>query len=383
MQTNDTPEEDCMFGLVINPKDGRLYQAYRRYGSTVYISMLRGNLGGGGIVYLEAGKGYFNEDENDEPSNLTGLPRVHTPAGVGVKGAGLGTVLYTSLCFAAHLSFKRLLPFNTSGYDGDGICSDSESRGYEASKWWSNATRKYGLAKQVYSEAEVDASASWEDNESDAARRYIDREGSYHIGEDDYRLNSYNVTVSIEYTKTGRKATDVYMFDDAKKHNLPVTWFDSGDRYIYSIVEASPGDWRDVNVSALVNANLSDLNPDRGRDMEIAFGILAAAKRHGASAKDVDFMLERFRERIDVEMKPDPRDPQFQESITRYDLRASGKTILHPSKKIGRGIGGRVVPRKMVWAPVSASGRVSGAQSEKLSRLAEARRRLGWDAFQE
>jgi hypothetical protein len=85
-----------------------------------------------------------------QPSYITGMPRVHTPSGVAVKGKGYGTTLYTGLCVGAHQHHENELSLGVD-YDGDGISSSSDTRSSSASKWWDMAVR-LGLAAEVEDE---------------------------------------------------------------------------------------------------------------------------------------------------------------------------------------------------------------------------------------
>ena len=126
--------EHSIVGIVVNPKvkkpvlvawDGEEIEIY---------SMDRGGLRIGLGSYEQYDETYL------KPSYVTGLPRVHTPSGVLLKGKGYGTALYTGLCAGAHLNYEGDLQLGVD-YDGDGVSSDSESRSASADKWWKMAVR--------------------------------------------------------------------------------------------------------------------------------------------------------------------------------------------------------------------------------------------------
>lgn len=98
------------------------------------------------------GSGWFNnEPEYIQSEDLSGYPRVHiTQEGVRERGHGYGTAIYTALCVAAHMVFKKQLALN-SRVVGDGISSMSEGGGRspDADVWWHNAVRTYKLAQRI------------------------------------------------------------------------------------------------------------------------------------------------------------------------------------------------------------------------------------------
>lgn len=95
------------------------------------------------------GRGYY-EDRSNNPSNITGLPRSHTPDGVAIKGKGYGTALYSALALGAHLALEHWVKIDMYE-EGDGICSWTDDRSSEADTWWSQAVKK-GLAEQKVEE---------------------------------------------------------------------------------------------------------------------------------------------------------------------------------------------------------------------------------------
>lgn len=84
-----------VIGLVANPKT---HEPALVVTDGTYVS-LRGLKASDPLQRL--GRGYYEERSN-EPSQVTGLPRSHTPDGVLIKGKGWGTALYTALTLGAH-----------------------------------------------------------------------------------------------------------------------------------------------------------------------------------------------------------------------------------------------------------------------------------------
>lgn len=152
------------------------------------------------------GRGYYEEHSN-EPSQVTGLPRSHTPDGVLIKGKGWGTALYTALTLGAHQCSEDLVEIEMYK-PGDGICSWTDNRSVEADKWW-DAAVKLGLADQkTEEETEKDEDVSLDLSPSDLDR-FVDE------GEVVY-VNS----VSVDIEKTTEKTVELYTYQEAadKRH---------------------------------------------------------------------------------------------------------------------------------------------------------------------
>ncbi len=140
---NKPPVEFSIYGLLVNPKNAELFYCAKDGDKTFVICALSDDV---------VGEGFFNDTTSakmyGESSQISGYPRVHTPAGVSTKGSGLGTVLYTALCLAAHEQFQKRMTIPGIDVSADGISSDGH-RKQEASSWWKAAREKYGLAVQV------------------------------------------------------------------------------------------------------------------------------------------------------------------------------------------------------------------------------------------
>lgn len=179
-------------GVVVNPKLKK--PVLVTYDGEINLwSMDRGG--------TRIGVGYY-EGYDDPAAHATGLPRVHTPSGVTIKGKGYGTTLYTGLCVGAHLNHEGDLSLD-SDVDGDGISSDPNSRSPSASKWWSMAVR-LRLAQ------DVDDEFTQEDIEFDS----YDLECSHSEGE-----------VHVDYARgdlTTRVQANAYYWEDADDADLVV-----------------------------------------------------------------------------------------------------------------------------------------------------------------
>jgi len=138
-------------------------------------------------VLFRIGRGYFEESET-APSQITDLPRSHTPDGVKIRGRGWGTSLYTGLALAAHQEYERVVDIKSSTR-GDGICSETETRSREADVWWKKAL-SLGLADQVEGEPqeEIEEGVDVEVDPADLSR-VVDVEGTIRY------VNTLNVDI--------------------------------------------------------------------------------------------------------------------------------------------------------------------------------------------
>lgn len=165
------------------------------------------------------GEGYFG---SDRASDLTGLPRVHTPSGVYSKGMGFGTCLYTGLCLVAHGASegRYTLPVYA---DGDGICSMEDDRSASASGWWDRAV-DLGLASHdafTDERENVDIDLDTDDLEcvdEDTLRSALDAgdEGDVSITHVNQINVDADVTVSLE----------TYLYETAYESSLILCYFD-------------------------------------------------------------------------------------------------------------------------------------------------------------
>lgn len=153
------------------------------------------------------GRGYYEEDRN-EPSKITKLPRSHTPDGVVVKRMGWGTALYTALCLGAHLTDEEIVEIKMY-QPGPGICSWTNNRSIEADRWWKAAV-KLELAQQEteeYTERDegVDLNVPAKDLQD-----YVD-EGTV----------VYVNTVSVDIERTTEPTVEYYPYKHAStEHHL-------------------------------------------------------------------------------------------------------------------------------------------------------------------
>lgn len=143
-------------GIVINPKlNEPVLVAVEGDGDVGIFSLRTG---------VRIGTGSYERDDPDylRPAEVTGFPRVHTPAGVKPKGKGYGTCLYTGLCVGAHMNAENEIDIRTD-QDGDGISSESESRSVSADAWWNRAVELRLADRETTEVTEEDLEFGYDD----------------------------------------------------------------------------------------------------------------------------------------------------------------------------------------------------------------------------
>lgn len=210
-------------GLIINPKTKEPVLATTD-GEYVSIRSLRQE-----SLLQKLGYGYLASGQEDAAA-ATGYPRVHTPAGVAVKGMGYGTALYSAICDAAHLQFRDRVDVS-SHEPGDGICSDTNDRSREADRWWA-AALKQGLTDEHVEENEETEEGVDLDLEPSDLNRVASVEGKI----------VYVNTVNVDIEKTTEKTFDTYSYKSLVEHNLvaaeivttlPGVTRDGSDLYVF------------------------------------------------------------------------------------------------------------------------------------------------------
>ncbi len=191
-----------VIGLVANPKT---HEPALVVTDGEYVS-LRGLKATSPLQRL--GRGYYEEHSN-EPSQITGLPRSHTPDGVLIKGKGWGTALYSALALGAHQCDEDLVEI-AMFKSGDGICSWTADRSAEADRWWAAAV-KSGLAdQQVEEETEKDEEVDLDLSPSQNRRLMSELSSIVDEGEVVY-VNRVNVDLE----KTTDKTVEIFTYKEA------------------------------------------------------------------------------------------------------------------------------------------------------------------------
>lgn len=370
-----------VFAILVNPRDATLHHGFLDYNKVKLYS----------LDNTHQGQGYFNDGNSKYrvASDVTGLPRVHTPSGVREGGTGLGTVLYTALCTAAHLRFENVLGFEAD-VDGDGISSQEGTRSKSAEAWWENAKERYGLAHLVEGEVEEEFDRCF----SRGIREWVEQalanslEGAASVDVDHYELCAGGTANILAQA-------DAYPWENATKRHLVVALY-RGDESAEEPEATDPGAWELVSREALVSANLAEFAGSRDEGMRAVLGwLLAFGKAGGLSARELDLL--RLRAAYGVDLDPSTWEgfgPEAYEALRENPAR----------RVLGRGSvrrrNGRVVPVRYVataptvWQPrflppmvVTRHGRrmnppeVPAELARALSDLHERRAALGWGVF--
>lgn len=374
------------FALVVNPRGGLLYDCYVARNGHVSIHNLIDN--------EKVGSGYFNDDITNKygiSSSVTGLPRVHTPSGVSEHGIGLGTVLYTALCTAAHQRHEGVLEFSAD-VDGDGISSKPGTRSDEADDWWTAAKKRYGLAWEISGEVEE----SFEKTITRGYKDEVEKIASTHFKGSDVTVNSYEI--QMEGIRLEEAEADAYPFDSATEAHLVVAVCDNVGETDF--IDYSTSDWTVLDKDALALSNMSVISAEmRGREYrekasQSATWLLKLGQEAGVKARDLDAMRLRLITGVDLdpnawegfgaEAYETLRSNPPRRVIGRATLRRNGKVV--PIKIIANGrrkLRLKGIPRPV---PIQHGRRTNPASvprqvASSLAELNERRAALGWGVF--
>jgi len=152
------------------------------------------------------GRGYYEEDKN-EPYDITGFPRCHTPDGVQIKRQGWGTSLYTALCLGAYMENHEITRISMYG-EGNGVSSWTANRSSEADHWWAAAVNTRLAEQEDRSETEKEEDVELELSPSDLDRFIDDGEVVY--------VNK----VSVDIEKTVERTAEFYPYKNANSRHL-------------------------------------------------------------------------------------------------------------------------------------------------------------------
>ena len=325
-------------GFVVNPKSGHLLMAVRiasteKPGSDDVSVM--------SVDSREVGRGFVSSF-SDEASDATGLPRAHVPRGVIETGGGYGTPLYCALALQAHLRFVGL--DERIGVDGDGISSYTTDetrttieRSLDASKWWKNALNYYGLSsRRVSSDGKIFDSMKYE---AAVARGIVALEAAVAPASPGKMVGSF--LRSFKMPEAGSYATLV-----------------------------------------AVNWGAMKAREEEGT-MDILDACMTMARNSGASKKDLDGMMMRFRKGADVKPKREVRSAvsvdDAMKELDILDRRRKSLARAGRSRKQKVANPHRVEP--VFYGRTRSNPGNDPALMSELSRVAGLRRELGWDRF--
>jgi len=236
--------ETVFLGVVVQPKTKAPIYVTRRSGSQMTVDIIGlANMqqeDAPARAYVALGDGYLNDDrEYAGPTDVTGLPRSHTPRGVSARGGGYGTCLYTGLVLLASAQEEGKLFVPGIIGSGAGISSESSTRSDSATRWWRAALAR-GIAAQEKGDTEGD-----DDEERYETEELDDEDVEDHVSSRDWRrltdqisdaISNYgewslaggvsiraNLSreVPVEGGRSGEVITaDFYTLASAEKHHL-------------------------------------------------------------------------------------------------------------------------------------------------------------------
>lgn len=291
-------------GIVVNPKLKQPVLVLWEGDEIEIWSLARGG-GRVGMGSYESG-----DPSYEQPANITGMPRVHTPSGVKPKGKGYGTSLYTALCLGAHQHHENELDIEVE-WDGDGVSSDADTRSPAASAWWNQAVR-LRLAEEIedeYTEEDVDIDP-------------YDLDCSHSDGEVEIR------SAMGDITKT--QTVNAYPYDNAERSDLIVASIVDVEIREAALVDRVAGKTRDSPVVRLLSPgglrSLWKEAIDRHTVMEVDRDALLALDVRGLEPQAVNLlstiaMLDGVSDkdigalRMRAELNLDPATPIRQMSL--------------------------------------------------------------------
>jgi hypothetical protein len=332
------------------------------------------------------GSGYFETSKDDSyyaSAKATGYPRVHTPQGVRKQGVGNGTCLYVAGACAVTVRHDReydnlsLSEWNlNTGVSFDerrtGVSSTQE-RSAKASTWWSKAI-KAGLAKEVLVESSESHSID------DCVRGSSAREGIEHVwglnipGNDNDELM---LCANGDYFIGEDVMANVLTYESAYEQNLVIATFLTPFAWPLD----TEGQYQPGNVTWPKRLQFISFNSEAARAVNVGVfreyddpddvitlyaGICIAG---GMKEREVMELRERFNEGYDINEKAvlgvdDPRqNPTKRSSVDPF---AGLIKSYAPARRSN--------PARAQRGATSAI--IAGAE-----RLAEERRRLGWQKF--
>lgn len=242
---------------------------------------------------LRIGRGYWDSSQS-VGGNQVGMPRVHTPEGVKIQGAGYGTCLYSSGALGAYLDDQRIISIN-SRERGDGVCSDSDNRSAEATAWWDRAV-DLGVAKRK----EIDGDPEREEYvdlevDPDQLSRCLRRDDIVYVNKVsvDIETPGEDIIVDVLPYVHGVWNNDLVAVEFDGNEFEPSRGPDEALREIWQFVLENPNFIHDANKDALLALDVRGLHPD-------AIDLLSLCYlQAGLRDRDVDAMRDRWENNLD------------------------------------------------------------------------------------
>jgi hypothetical protein len=275
-------------------------------------------------LFRKIGTGYLSKSR-EAAATYTELPRSHTPDGVSPVNQGYGTALYSALCLGAHQRYHDLVSIKMK-MQGDGICSDTNDRSYEADAWWRAANQR-GLTRQASEEVE-------EKEENVNITKAVDNDALTRIAsldDADQRIVYIN-DIDVDLEKTTENTYDVYEHSSLLEHALCAASFVVDVDKSLPIDEQLSGVWHivleDPEVieyaypEPLLALDVRDLHPD-------AINLLSLLYiKAGLKDPAIDAMRERWESNLD------PDQVTRQQSLFRANA-AGVADVVHARSIVG------------------------------------------------
>jgi hypothetical protein len=301
--------EPVFLGVVVNPKTHQPIYVVREGGTNLTVQIWwRRPRYSGGSSYWEYGSGYLNDSkEYAGPTDVTGLPRSHTPSGVVDKGGGFGTTLYTGLVLLATAHSHGEIAVRGVIGRGMGISSEENTRSTAASAWWEAANRR-GLAKQdegTTGEPEEETEELNEERISDyvssRAWRQIESAITDAVDQTEWRVTG-GVTVTADIARTVESdsgsediTADYYTYESATTHKLvAVRQTSRGGMWSWAGMSVKDGGHVDTFKEVILALDVA------GEDLRLVGKLALIAQAAGASEVDITNMMVRHRFGVDL-----------------------------------------------------------------------------------
>lgn len=390
---------DRTFGILLNPRDGGLFYAVRSYRGTEVVifdmDQVRPVVGENNNRSA-AGRGHFHAAYRVQPNHperepnfaevASGYPRVHSPSGVARKGEGLGTVLYSALCFASDLNHRKQVAFWIDpSHSKPGISSMAEDRSKDADVWWKSAVSKYGLASEnTFCRLIRERFNTNSIDKEKRARLLAEIQSVIARSSAGNSVRNFKIIGGLELDAEFKRCApiDVMEFSSIKKNHIPIAWLsDEYDPLVIAPYRTEAASWRGAggarraDIAPLVNADYGRFDETNPKHQQIFLWVATLARLAGATKRQLEGMRLRFAEGADIEFEP---KPYVIEQALELGLWAPSGGIMNTGRRST--IEHATAPR---WRPRlrRASAAISTPLQDELQRLSEARKALGWASF--
>lgn len=301
-----------VLGINVNPRNGEPLLVSTD-GSYVSVRSLRTT-----ELLLKHGLGYYDTTgygQSQQAEQLTRFPRAHTPAGATPKGRGYGTSLYTALSLGAYLQANDADVQISMNTQGEGICSESQGRSSEASRWWTAALERGLTQREEGSEEESCEEYVKIDVDSDDLERVATLDAGQHI--------TYVNEVNVDLCSPGAElSVDMLSYENAYNADLvlcelvvdvPKTIRPGSElRYLVEQLLEDEVELLDRNSDALLAASVI------GLDEEVIKLLSLAYADAGLTGSQIDSLWYRWEHGLE----PGTESPQLR--LTPNQSRAAG-----------------------------------------------------------